>query len=173
MIEHQLVVITESGRNVLARITGMAIPLDIEIIGLHLSPVAESGPKWLQMSVQVPSQSRLELLTKRLNGMVDVTKVVVLEPDAHHRQSIYVLARPDVADALRVSKIIQAYRAETLELTNHSVLLHLNASPESCAIFVADLVPYNVVEVVAGTVTSFRSGLRPLGRPIRAARVSL
>ncbi|MBF4479706.1 acetolactate synthase small subunit [Rhodococcus rhodochrous] len=173
MVEYQLVVITESGRNVLARVAGMVIPLDIEIVGLHLNPVAESGPKWLQMSVRVPSESRLELLTKRLNRMVDVTKVVVLEPDSHHRQSTYVLARPDAADALHVSKVIQAYQAETLELTSHGVLLHLNASPESCATFVADLKPYNVVEVVAGTVTSFRSGLRPLGHPPRVVRVGL
>lgn len=168
MLGCQLVVITESGRNVLARAAGMVIPLDIEIVGMHLSPVSEAGPRWLQMSVRVPSESRLELLVKRLNRMVDVTKVVVLEPDAHHRQSTYVLVRPQVADLLHVSKIVQSYRAETLEFTEHSVLVHLNASPESCEAIVADLEPFGVVEVVTGTVASFRSGLRPVGHVSRA-----
>jgi acetolactate synthase-1/3 small subunit len=173
MFGYQLVVITGPGRNVLARVAGMVIPLDIEIIGMHLSPASVSGLKWLQLSVRVPSESRLELLIKRLNRMVDVTKVVVLEPEAHHRQSTYVLVRPQVGDTLRVSKIILSYGAETLEVTDHRVLVHLNASPDSCAAFVADLEPFDVVEAVSGSVASFRSGLRPIGHVPQAVRVGL
>lgn len=173
MLDYQLVVLSGPVRNIQARVAGLLIPLDIEIVSMQLCPSSDPETKRIQLSVRVPSTNRLELLIKRLNRMVDVVKVWVLDPSEHHRQSCYVAVHPPATELMRVLKIIQAYRAEILELTDNGVLVHLNASPAPCTDFLADLEPYNVSEAVSGAVTSFRFRTRASGQAVRPASVSV
>jgi acetolactate synthase-1/3 small subunit len=62
-------------------VAGLALPSDIVVVGMQFSHPPGS-PLWLiHLTVSVPSERQLELLTKRLNRLVDVRRVVRLEAE--------------------------------------------------------------------------------------------
>jgi acetolactate synthase-1/3 small subunit len=164
MPEQLLAVVAAPGREVAARVAGLCMPSDIEITGMQFSHPPESDLWWIQLTVRVPSAQRLELLTKRLNRLVDVLRVVALEPDGHRRQSVYVRLRPDTADLVQVGELVRWFHAETLELTAGVMVLHLTAVPDQCSAFVSMLRPYGVVEFMTTAVSGFRARGRVTSR---------
>lgn len=174
MLDYQLVIDAAAVRNVQARIAGLLIPLDVEIVGMQLCPATQPDTKRIQLSVRVPSGSRLETLVKRLNRMIDVIKVVVLDSGEcdHHRQSVYVVVRPQLNYVDRVTRILQTYHAEVLEQGGSRLLAHLNAEPEECAALIAALRPHGLLDAVTGAVASYRFGKRSFG-PLRSVPVSV
>ena len=164
MPDYLLAVVTCPGRGVPARVAGLLLPTDIEITGMQFSHPPDSEAWWIQLAVRTPSAERLELLTKRLNRLVDVVRVVTLEPDGHRRQSVYVRLRPDATNLAPVGELARWFHAETLELTSGTLVLHLTAAPEQCSAFLSMLRPHGIVEVVTSAVSGFRSGSRPIHR---------
>lgn len=164
MPEHLLAVVAGPGRDVPARVTGLLMPLDVEVIGMQFSHPPDSELWWIQLTVRIASSTRLELLVKRLNRLVDVLRVVVLEPGGHRRQSVYVRLRPEVADLGQVGELARWFHAETLELNAEILVLHLTAAPDQCEAFVSMLRPHGIVEVVRSAVSGFRAGGRPASR---------
>nr|WP_271209002.1 acetolactate synthase small subunit [Rhodococcus wratislaviensis]GLK33437.1 acetolactate synthase small subunit [Rhodococcus wratislaviensis] len=171
MSEHQLVVVTGPGRDVPARVAGLLLPLDIEISSMQFSRQPDPELWWIQLAVRVPSEERLALLTKRLNRIVDVTRVVTVGPQGHRRQSVYLRLRPDVTDLVHIGELTRWFRAETLELNTEGMVLHLTASPERCADFVSMLRPHGVIEIMTTACSGFRTGSRTIsGAPLAVAQ---
>ncbi|MDQ7904629.1 hypothetical protein RB614_08850 [Phytohabitans sp. ZYX-F-186] len=88
MPEHLLAVVAGPGRDVPARVIGLPLPSDIDIIGMRFSHPPGSGLWCIQLTVDVPSAERLTLLTKRLHRLVDVLRVVPLEPGGRHESPL-------------------------------------------------------------------------------------
>ncbi|MCP9953582.1 hypothetical protein [Actinomadura madurae] len=153
--------------------TGLLLPPDIEITGMQFSHPPDSALWWIQLGVRVASPEGLELLIKRLNRLIDVLRVVTLEPDGHRRQSVYVRLRPAAGDLAQIGELVRWFHAETLELTAEAVVLHLTAAPGQCSAFVSMLRPHGVVEAVTSAVSGFRTGVRATNRlPYALARPS-
>ncbi|MEW2507768.1 hypothetical protein AB0878_45640 [Amycolatopsis sp. NPDC047767] len=169
MSEHLLAVTASPGRHVPARIAGLVLPSDIEVSGLQFS--RPPGPKlwWIQMTVRVPCQERLELLVKRLNRLVEVLRVVCVEPDGHLRQSVYVRLRPDAGSLAPVGELTRWFRAEILELNKDGLVLHLAAAPDRCAAFVSLLRPHGIVEVTTTALSGFRVAKKTISHVPRPA----
>jgi acetolactate synthase-1/3 small subunit len=83
--EHQLVVAARPGREVPVRITGLLIPLDIEMIAIHFTHPMRSEDWHVELTVRVPSGSHLDFLVKRLDRLIDVLHVCAtgLEGGSH------------------------------------------------------------------------------------------
>lgn len=177
MPEHLLAVVACPGRQVLARVAGLVLPSGIEIMGMQCSHPPGSGLWWIQLTVRVSSREGLELLTKRLNRLVDVRRVVILEPDGHRTQSMYIRLQTAAADLVRISELIREFSVEIVEATAESTVLHVSASPGRCSTFVSMVRPYGVVEVVMSAVSGFvpaNAGLRAQWRQrsSKSSRVS-
>jgi acetolactate synthase-1/3 small subunit len=172
MSEHLLAVLAGPGRDVPARVAGMVLPWDIVVVGMQFSHPPDSTLWSIQLAVSVSSERRLELLTKRLNRLVDVRRVVRLEPDEHLRQSVYVRLRPGAAGLVQVGELVRWFGAEILELGSDAIVLHLTATPDRCSAFASMLGPHGVVEVVTSAVSGFRAGVRATNHATRAVERS-
>jgi acetolactate synthase-1/3 small subunit len=75
MPEHRLVVTARSGREVPARVAGLLLPLDVEMVAMHFTHPPHSQDWRIELTVRVPSGGRLDFLVKRLDRLVDVTQV--------------------------------------------------------------------------------------------------
>ncbi|KUI39246.1 hypothetical protein [Mycobacterium sp. GA-2829] len=75
MPEQQLAIVTGPGRAVPARLTGMVLPLDIEIIHMTFAHPPQSDRWDVRLTVRVPTRERLDLLIARLNRLIDVIEV--------------------------------------------------------------------------------------------------
>jgi acetolactate synthase-1/3 small subunit len=169
MPEFELVVVAAPGRDVPARVTTLLLPPDIEMIGMQFSHPPDSEVWWVQLAVRVPSRERLELLIGRLNRLVDVFNVVVLDPDDDCRQSVYVRTVTAPTDLIRIVELTARFHAEIVETHTDAMVLHLNATPEQCATFVSTLRYRGAVEVTTNDASGFSTESRPTSRPPRAA----
>ena len=169
MSEHHLVIVAGPGHDVLARVAGLLLPMDVEIISLQFSRQSDPDRWRIQLAVHVPSADRLELLTKRLNRLVDVTRVIIVGSRGHRRQSIYMRLRPDLADLVRIGELTRMFGAETLELSSRGMVLCLTATPERCADFESMLRPHGVAEVATSAVSAFRAGSPAVSSDLRFA----
>ncbi|HJP72849.1 MAG TPA: ACT domain-containing protein [Pseudonocardiaceae bacterium] len=104
------------GRDVPARAAGLRLPMDVEIVSMQVSHPPDSNMWWIQLAVRVPATERLELLTKRLNRLVDVHQVVTLKQNVHVRQSL----RSHTADLVKIGELVRWFGAEMLEFGTRS-----------------------------------------------------
>ncbi|MCV7228073.1 hypothetical protein [Mycolicibacterium komossense] len=75
-----MVVLAGPGRQVPARIAGLLLPWDIEIIALSFTHPAQSDLWRVRMTVRAGSATSIALLTDRLQRLVDVLKVEQAAP---------------------------------------------------------------------------------------------
>ncbi|WP_143549063.1 hypothetical protein [Rhodococcus sp. ACS1] len=160
MQEHQVVVVALFSRDLPARIAGLLLPHDIEMVGMQFNRSEDDGFWWIHLSVRTKSDERLEFLTKRLNRLIDVQRVVVLEQDCPRRQSVYVRLNPDAADLKQIWSLVTRFDAEVLDIDEAGTMLHLNASPDRCVNFISMLRPHNIIEVVASAISAARPQAR-------------
>lgn len=134
MSEHVISVLAGPGRDVPARAAGLRLPMDVEIVSMQVSHPPDSNMWWIQLAVRVPATERLELLTKRLNRLVDVHQVVTLKQNVHIIQSVYVSLRSHTADLVQVGELARW-----------------------CHAFASLLRPHGVIEIVTNAVSGFRA----------------
>ena len=152
MPEFELVVVAAPGRDVPARVTTLLLPPDIEMIGMQFSHPPDSEVWRVQLAVRVPSRERLVLLIGRLNRLVDVFNVVMLDPDEHCGQSVYVRVVTAPTDLIRIVELTARFHAEIVETHTDAMVLHLNATPDQCATFISTLRSRGLVEVMTDAV---------------------
>lgn len=155
MPEYLIAVVAGQGRQVLAQVAGLLLPPSIEIVGMQCSHPPDSGLWGIQLTVRVSSRDGLELLTKRLNRLIDVRRVVILEPDEHRTQSMYITLQTEAAGLVHISELVRLFPVEIVERSAESMVLYLSASPDRCSSFLSMVRPYGVAEVVTSAVSGF------------------
>ncbi|WP_041311619.1 hypothetical protein [Mycobacterium sp. JS623] len=152
MPEFELEIVAAPGRDVPARVTTLLLPPDIEMISMQFSHPPNSELWWVHLAVHAPSRERLELLIGRLNRLVDVFNVTMLDPDERCTQSVYVRTVTAPTDLIRIVELTARFHAEIVETHTDAMVLHLNATPDQCATFISALRSHGVVEVMTDAV---------------------
>ena len=95
MSKHTLSVLVEDQPGVLTRIAGLFSRRGFNIESLAVGPTEHEGISRMTIVVNV-DQSPLEQVTKQLNKLVEVIKIVELDPDSSvHRELIFVKVAAD------------------------------------------------------------------------------
>jgi acetolactate synthase I/III small subunit len=116
-----------------------------------------------RMTIVVDAASQpLEQVTKQLNKLIHVLKIVELEARAAVERELQLVKVTAAGDArAHVLQIAEVFRARVVDVDRESVTLEATGSPEKLAAMVDNLAPFGVRELV-------RSGLIALGRGPRA-----
>ncbi len=72
---HELVVLAQPGRDVPSRVTGLLLPLDVELTALVFTQVQHPDGWHIELRVRTASPNGVELLRKRLHRLVSVRRV--------------------------------------------------------------------------------------------------
>lgn len=167
MRECQFVIEARPNRGFPARLSGLLLPLEIELIGMQVDRIMDPDRWCVHLTVHLTSDRQLEFVAKRLNRLVDVERVVVIKDRNICRQSVCVTLRPNVSDMASLWSLAHEFGAEPLDIDEERVLLHLNAAPDRCTSFVSKLRRYRVTEtttsavsVVSPSTRSSQNGLR-------------
>ena len=75
MQTHELVVLAQPGRDVPARVAGLLLPLDVEIIGLAFDQMQYPDGWFIQLTVRTTAAHSVELVKQRLHRLVSVRRV--------------------------------------------------------------------------------------------------
>ena len=161
MRTHTLSVLVENKPGVLARIAGLFARRGYNIESLAVGQTERPELSRITLQVGVENQQFLEQITKQLNKLVEVLKIVELEESAVRRELVLIKLKADPGTRSQIIEIVQLFRGKTVDVQNESLTVEATGSPDKLDALLEMLRPYGVRELV-------QSGLVALGRGSKA-----
>ena len=158
---HTLSVLVENKPGVLARIAGLISRRGYNIESLAVGPT--ESPEMSRITLQVNVDDVvLEQITKQLNKLVEVLKIVELDPAyAVRRELVLVKVRATAETRGQLIEIIGLFGAKAVDLTAEMITVEATGSPAKLEALLDLFEPYGIRELV-------QSGLVALGRGNRS-----
>ncbi|MGF1431896.1 acetolactate synthase small subunit [Kitasatospora sp. LaBMicrA B282] len=161
MSKHTLSVLVENKPGVLARIAALFSRRGFNIDSLAVGPTEHPDISRMTIVVNVEDLP-LEQVTKQLNKLVNVIKIVELDQSAAiQRELVLVKVRADNETRSQVVEIVQLFRAKTVDVSPEAVTIEATGSSDKLEAMLRMLEPYGIKELV-------QSGLVAIGRGARS-----
>ncbi|GAA4421807.1 acetolactate synthase small subunit [Actinokineospora soli] len=161
MTTHTLSVLVENKPGVLARVAGLFSRRGFNIDSLAVGPTEH--PEVSRMTIVVAVEDLpLEQVTKQLNKLVNVIKIVELEPAvAVQRELLLVKVRADATVRSQVLETVQLFRAKVVDVSPEALTVEATGTADKLEALLRMLEPYGVREMV-------QSGMVAIGRGPRS-----
>jgi acetolactate synthase-1/3 small subunit len=172
MSKHTLSVLVENKPGVLARIAGLFSRRGFNIDSLAVGPTEHAEVSRMTIVVNV-EDSPLEQVTKQLNKLVEVIKIVELDGSASvNRELLLVKVRADAGTRGEVLETVQLFRAKVVDVATDAVTIEVTGNAEKLDAFMKVLEPFGVRELVqSGMVAIGRGGRSITDRTLRPVPV--
>jgi acetolactate synthase-1/3 small subunit len=170
MSKHTLSVLVENRPGVLARIAGLFSRRGFNIDSLAVGPTEH--PEISRMTVVVDVEALpLEQVTKQLNKLVEVLKIVELDPSASvQREILLVKIRADVQTRSHVLETVQLFRAKVVDVSSDALTIEATGTSDKLNAFLEVLEPFGVKELVQSGMVAIGRGPRSItDRALRTA----
>ncbi len=170
MSKHTLSVLVENKPGVLARIAALFSRRGFNIDSLAVGETEH--PEVSRMTVVVDVEDLpLEQVTKQLNKLVEVLKVVELEPaSAVQRQVMLIKVRADAATRSQVLEFVSMFRAKVVDVATESLTIEATGTSDKLTALLEVLEPFGVRELVQSGMVAIGRGPRSItDRALRSA----
>ncbi len=150
---HTLSVLVENKPGVLTRVAALFARRAFNIRSLAVGETEH--PEVSRMTVVVDADATLiEQMTKQLNKLVNVIKVVDLSATASvDRQLMLIKVRADGGQRTGVLEVVELFRARVVDVSPDSVVIESIGDQDKLSALLSCLEPYGVREIVqSGTV---------------------
>lgn len=170
MSKHTLSVLVENRPGVLTRVAGLFARRGFNIHSLAVGPTEHSEVSRITVVVDV-EELPLEQVTKQLNKLISVIKIVELEPAASvQRELLLVKVRADQQSRTHVFQTAQMFKARVVDVTPDTVTIEATGNPDKIESLLKVLEPYGIRELVqSGLVGIGRGGRSIADRALRSA----
>ena len=159
---HTLSVLVQDKPGVLARISALFSRRGFNIDSLAVGPTEQPDVSRMTVVVEV-EQLPLEQVTKQLNKLVEVLKVVELDAtQTVERRILLVKVRVDAATRSHVIETAQLFRANVVDVAQDSLTIEATGRVEKLEALLAMLEPYGVKELVQSGVVAIGRGPRSI-----------
>jgi acetolactate synthase-1/3 small subunit len=168
---HILSVLVQNKPGVLARIAGLISRRGYNIESLAVGPT--ESPEMSRMTLQVNVEDVvLEQITKQLNKLIEVLKIVELEDSAVRRELVLVKVSATAETRSQLIEIIGLFGGKAVDLTGEIITVEATGSPAKLAALLELLQPYGIRELVQSGLVALGRGNRSLtGRNQRMERL--
>ncbi len=158
---HTLSVLVENKPGVLARIASLFARRGFNIDSLAVGPTEHPEISRMTIAVNVEGNP-LEQVTKQLNKLINVIKIVELEPQASvQRELVLVKVRVDLENRSHVLETVQLFRAKVIDVSSDAVTIEATGSADKLDALLRMLEPFGIKELV-------QSGMVAIGRGPRS-----
>jgi acetolactate synthase-1/3 small subunit len=170
MSKHTLSVLVENKPGVLARIAALFSRRGFNIDSLAVGPTEHTEISRMTVVVDV-DELPLEQVTKQLNKLIEVLKVVELEPSASvQREILLVKVRTDQQSRSHVLETVQLFRAKVVDVAGDALTIEVTGNRDKLAAFLEVLEPFGVKELVQSGMVAIGRGSRSItDRALRSA----
>jgi acetolactate synthase-1/3 small subunit len=173
MARHTLSVLVEDQPGVLARISALFARRGYNIESLAVGPTEISGLSRMTIVIDVDEHS-LEQITKQLNKLINVLKIVEYGEDAVvARELVLIKVRADENSRAAVLQVVELFRAKVVDVANDAVTIEATGSREKLTALREVLQPHGIKEIVQSGVVALARGSRSMNdRSVRNAERS-
>ncbi|MFP5334513.1 MAG: acetolactate synthase small subunit [Actinomycetes bacterium] len=170
MSRHTLSVLVENKPGVLMRVAGLFARRGFNIHSLAVGPTEHEDVSRMTVVVDVEDLP-LEQVTKQLNKLINVLKIVELSPDASvQREQVLVKVRAEAATRSQVLDVVALFRAKVVDVATDSLTIEATGDGEKVAALLKVLEPFGIRELVqSGMVAIGRGGRSITDRALRTA----
>ena len=162
MSRHTLSVLVENKPGVLTRVAGLFARRSFNIHSLAVGPTEHDEISRITVVVDVEG-GPLEQVTKQLNKLIHVLKIVELEQSASvQRELLLVKVRADLAQRSHVLEVVELFRARVVDVVPDAVTIEATGSPDKLTALLAALDPFGVREIVQSGTVAIGRGSRSI-----------
>ena len=159
MTRHTLSVLVENSPGVLARVASLFSRRGFNIESLAVGPTEIAHTSRMTIVVNV-EDSPLEQVTKQLDKLINVLKIVELDSEASvQRELLLVKVHTDSETRSQVLEIVQLFRARVVDVAVDAIIVEATGTAEKIEALLTALAPFGVKELVqSGLVALARGG---------------
>mgnify|MGYP000845497787 CR=1 FL=1 len=158
---HTLSVVVLNKPGVLARIAGLFSRRGFNIESLAVGPTEDPELSRITIVAGV-DEVALEQLTKQLNKLVEVLKIVELDDTAVRRELLLIKVRATPETRSQVLEIVNLFRSKTVDIASDSMTVEATGGTAKVDALLRMLEPYGIKEVVQSGVVALSRGSRSL-----------
>ena len=168
MSRHTLSVLVENKPGVLVRISGLFSRRGFNIDSLAVGPTEHEEISRMTIVVNC-EEHPLEQVTKQLNKLVNVLKIVELEQEqAVQRELLLIKVRADTESRSKVLETVQLFRAKVVDVALDAVTVEATGNRDKLDALIRVLEPFGIKELVqSGMVAVGRGGRSITDRALR------
>jgi acetolactate synthase-1/3 small subunit len=160
---HTLSVLVEDKPGVLARVASLFSRRGYNIQSLAVGATEQKDMSRMTIVVSV-EESPLEQITKQLNKLVNVIKIVEQDEDnSVARELALIKVRADATSRSQVIEAVNLFRAKVVDVSTESLTIEATGTPAKLEAFLRVLEPYGIRELVQSGVVSLSRGPRGIG----------
>jgi acetolactate synthase-1/3 small subunit len=159
---HTLSVLVENKPGVLARVSGLFSRRGFNIESLAVGPTEHAEISRITILVSVEG-SALEQVTKQLNKLINVIKIVELEePNSVLRELLLVKVRADETTRRGVLETVELFKAKVVDVGPEALTIEVTGPPAKLEAMLKMLEPYGIREMVQSGVVALGRGPRSM-----------
>ncbi len=169
MSTHTLSVLVENTPGVLARVSSLFMRRGFNIDSLAVGPT--EIPEISRMTIVVNvDELPLEQVTKQLNKLINVLKIVELESDAAvERELMLIKVKADAQTRGQVLETVQLFRAKVVDVSTDAVTIEATGDAGKLNAMLNVLEPFGIREIAqSGRVAIGRGSRSITDRTLRA-----
>ncbi len=162
MARHTLSVLVQDQPGVLARIAALFSRRGYNIESLAVGPTETPEISRMTIVVDVDEHS-LEQITKQLNKLINVLKIVELNDDtAVARELMLIKLRADEGTRASVLQLVELFRAKVVDVSTDAITIEATGSRDKLDALLEVLAPHGVKEIVQSGVVALARGSRSI-----------
>ena len=160
-MRHTISVLVENKFGVLSRISGLFSGRGYNIESLSVAETIDPNMSVMTI-VTVGDDSIIEQITKQLNKLIDVIKVVdMTELDHVEREMVLIKVAPKQEDKAEVLRLTEIFRGRVIDSSQKTYTIEITGDEKKIAALVEILKPMGIKEFVrTGKIAIAREGLK-------------
>ena len=172
MSKHTLSVLVEDKPGVLARVAALFSRRAFNIESLAVGPTEHPDVSRMTIVVDVEG-TPLEQVTKQLNKLVEVIKIVELDPEMSvNRELVMVKVSATSESRGQVLDAVQLFRAKVIDVSPDAVTIQIAGNSGKIADFLSVVQPFGIRELVQSGQVAIGRGSRSISeRTLRPVTV--
>jgi acetolactate synthase-1/3 small subunit len=161
-VTHTLSVLVEDKPGVLARVAALFSRRGFNIESLAVGPTDVKDMSRMTIVVTA-EETPLEQITKQLNKLINVIKIVEQDDDNMvARQLALIKVRADSGSRSQVIEAVNLFRAKIIDVSNESLTVEATGTAEKLEALLQVLEPYGIRETVQSGVVALSRGPRAI-----------
>jgi acetolactate synthase-1/3 small subunit len=162
MSRHTLSVLVENKPGVLTRVAGLFARRAFNIHSLAVGPTEHDEISRITVVVDV-DELPLEQVTKQLNKLINIIKIVELEPEASvQRELLLVKVRADMSTRSHVLEVVELFRAHVVDVVPDAVTIEATGNGAKLEALLGALEPFGIREIVQSGTVAIGRGARSI-----------
>ena len=164
MSRHIISVLVENEAGALSRISGLFSPRGYNIETLTVAPTEDASMSRMTI-VTTGSEDVVEQITKQLNKLIDVVKVIDLSEAEHiERELMLIKVRAGQKEREDMKRMADIFRGRIIDVSDNTYTIELTGDTQKLDAFIQALDQGAIIETV-------RTGTSGIGRGNRILRV--